>query len=404
MADPEPLTIGIVAGEESGDLLAADLVRALEQASGRPVKLVGVGGEHLRELGLKTLFSPDEIGLMGISAVLRDAPRLFRRIGQTTRALAEAKPACLITVDVPDFSLRVARKVRSLSPGLPAVQYVCPSIWAWRQGRAADMAAFIDHVLCILPFEPRELARLGGPPGTYVGHRLTHDAGVVATRAARRARAPVGIIAAEGTLLLLPGSRRGEVSRLLPDFRETVSALDARGFRGRLLLPTVPKVASAVRAGVSGWDRQPEILEGQEAKWQAFAQADAALIASGTVSLELALCGVPHVSTYRLDPLGRALKGLIRSWTASLPNLIADRMVIPEFFDADIRPPALARYSEALLANSDLRRWQMAGFDTVAEAMQTDKPAGVAAAEIVLDLISRRNGTKKAGQRLAIGT
>ena len=403
MADPD-LTIGIVAGEESGDLLAADLVRALGRAAGRPVRLVGVGGGHLRDLGLQSLFSADEISLMGISAVLRDAPRLFRRIGQAARALADAKPACLITVDVPDFSLRVATKVRSLSPDLPTVHYVCPSIWAWRQGRAAAMAAFIDHVLCVLPFEPSELARLGGPPGTYVGHRLTHEPGVVATRAVREARKPVGVAAAEGTLLLLPGSRGGEVYRLRPDFEEAVSRLDARGFRGRLLLPTVPKVAGAVRAGVAGWDRPPEILEGQEAKWAAFAQADAALIASGTVSLELALCGVPHVSTYRLDPIGRALKGLIRSWTASLPNLVADRMVIPEFFDADIRPPALARYAEALLAESDLRRWQLAGFDAVAKAMRTAKPAGVAAAEVVLGLISRPKPGKGAGQRLAIGT
>ncbi|HRP78868.1 MAG TPA: lipid-A-disaccharide synthase, partial [Aquamicrobium sp.] len=154
MSAARPLRIGIVAGEESGDLLGADLIAALSRLTGRPVELVGVGGRHLGSAGLTPLFDGSEIALMGITAVLRDLPRLMRRIGQTASAIAAAKPDCLITIDSPDFSLRVARKVRAAAPKIPIIHYVCPSVWAWRPGRAPAMRAYVDRVLCVLPFEP----------------------------------------------------------------------------------------------------------------------------------------------------------------------------------------------------------------------------------------------------------
>ncbi len=145
--------------------------------SGRPIEIVGVGGHHLQGEGLKTLFDPAEIALMGFSAIVRDLPRLMRRIGKTARAIVEARPDCLVTIDSPEFGLRVARKVRAAAPAIPIVHYVCPSVWAWRPGRAPAMRPHVDHVLCLLPFEPAALERLGGPPGTFVGHRLTHEPG-----------------------------------------------------------------------------------------------------------------------------------------------------------------------------------------------------------------------------------
>ena len=242
MSAARPLKIGIVAGEESGDLLGADAIAALKAATGRDITLVGVGGRHLQALGLTPLFDAGDIALMGFSAVLRDLPRLAKRIGDTARAIVAAKPDCLITIDNPDFTLRVARKVRAANPDIPIIHYICPRVWAWRPGRAAAMKPYVDHILCILPFEPAELERLGGPPGTFVGHRLTGDAGM---RAATAAQAPPRALPAgrEKTLLLLPGSRRSEVSRLIEPFGETVSILRARGHRLRLVLPTVPHVA-----------------------------------------------------------------------------------------------------------------------------------------------------------------
>ncbi|PZV36212.1 lipid-A-disaccharide synthase [Mesorhizobium kowhaii] len=389
MAD-RALKIAIVAGEESGDLLGADIVRSLKQATGREVQLVGLGGRHLQALGLVSPFDAGEIALMGFSAILRDLPRLMRRINQLAKTIAGEKPDCLVTIDSPDFSLRVARKVRAANPSIPIIHYVCPSVWAWRPGRAVAMKPYVDHILCILPFEVKELERLGGPPGTYVGHRLTHDAGVLSAAKAQDLPRDLASPDRVKTVLVLPGSRRGEVRRLLEPFGETVSMLHARGHRLRLLLPTVPHVADLVRSSVTRWDEKPEIILDPQRKWQAFGKADAALIASGTVSLELALAGVPMVSCYRLDPVARVVAPYLLSvWSALLPNLIADRALVPEFYNEYVKPNNLARQLEALFADSGMRAWQKQGFAEIARRMATDKPSGEIAAGVVLRHIKK---------------
>lgn len=379
----KPLRIAVIAGEESGDLLAADAVRTLKAMSGRAVEIIGVGGHHLENEGLNSLFDPADIALMGISAVVRDLPRLIRRIGRAARAIAEANPDCLLTVDTPDFSLRVARKVRAAAPSIPIVHYVCPSVWAWRPGRAAAMKPYVDHILCLLPFEPAALQELGGPPGTFVGHRLTQEPGLVAAAEAQsQRRSPAA--GEPHTLLLLPGSRKGEVKRLIEPFGETVEILRGRGHRLRLLLPTVPHVRGLVETATAGWTERPEIITDTEGKWRAFGEADAAICASGTVSLELALAGVPLLSCYRLDPIARALVFLVTAWSASLPNLIADRPVVQEFYNDLVRPNNLARWLEALFSDTEFRRWQIEGFAEVRRRLARDRPAGEIAAEVVL--------------------
>ncbi|ARP65745.1 lipid-A-disaccharide synthase [Mesorhizobium sp. WSM1497] len=388
MAD-RALKIAIVAGEESGDLLGADIVRSLRQAAGREVQLVGLGGRHLQTLGLVSPFDAGEIALMGFSAVLRDLPRLMRRISQLAKTVADEKPDCLVTIDSPDFSLRVAKKVRAANPSIPIIHYVCPSVWAWRPGRAVAMKPYVDHILCILPFEVKELERLGGPPGTYVGHRLTHDAGLLAAAKAQELPRDLSPDRVK-TLLVLPGSRRGEVRRLLDPFGETVSILRARGHRLRLLLPTVPHVTDLVKSSVNRWDEKPEIIVDPQRKWQAFGKADAALIASGTVSLELALAGVPMISCYRLDPVARILAPyLVSVWSALLPNLISDRALIPEFYDGYIKPNNLARQLEALFADSGMRAWQKDGFAEIRRRMATGRPSGEIAAQVVMRYVKR---------------
>ncbi|MER8693447.1 lipid-A-disaccharide synthase [Mesorhizobium opportunistum] len=394
MATEKTLKIAIVAGEESGDLLGADIVQALKRMTGREVRLVGIGGRHLQALGLVPLFDGTEIALMGLSAILRDLPRLMRRISQTAGAVAAETPDCLITIDSPDFSLRVAKKVRAADPSIPIVHYVCPSVWAWRPGRAPAMKPYVDHILCILPFEVKELSRLGGPPGTYVGHRLAHDPGVLG--AARAQTQPRDLSGDRmKTLLVLPGSRRGEVSRLIEPFGETVSILRQRGHQLRLLLPTVPHVADLVRASVARWDQEPEIILDPERKWQAFGKADAALIASGTVSLELALSGVPTISCYRLDPVMRMVQGLVRVWSAALPNLIADQAIVPEHYNQYVRPRYLARQLEALFLDTAYRAWQKDGFAEVVRRMATDRPSGEIAAEVVMGCMKKAVGSRQ---------
>ncbi len=382
MTSRGPLKIAIVAGEESGDVLGADIVAALAAATGREVRLAGVGGRHLMAQGLVSIFDASEIAVMGLAAVVADLPRLMRRIGETARAIVADRPDCLVTIDSPDFTLRVARKVRAAAPAIPIVHYVCPSVWAWRPGRAAAMKPHVDHILCLLPFEPAELTRLGGPPGTFVGHRLSTDPGVL-TAAGLQARKQDLSADREKTLLLLPGSRKGEVTRLIEPFGNTVSVLEGRGHRLRVILPTVPHIEPRVAAAVSGWRNRPEIVTESGRKWQAFGEADAALIASGTVSLELALCGVPLVSCYKLDPLARLIQDAVTVWSALLPNLIADRPVAPEFYDRYVRPAMLARLIEQLFGDTSMREWQKQGFHEVARRMATGRPAGEMAAEVV---------------------
>jgi lipid-A-disaccharide synthase len=382
----KPIRIAVVSGEESGDLLGFDLVRAIERQSGRPVELVGVGGRHLQSLGLKPLFDPGDIALMGVSAVVRDLPRLVYRIGTTARAIAEAKPDCLITIDSPAFTLRVAKKVRALAPEIPIVKYVCPSVWAWNPGRAPAMKPYIDRILCILPFEEEVLQRLDGPRGIYVGHRLASDPDL--TSASKRQQARVREDA-EKVLLVLPGSRRSEVRSLMKPFGETLSILQGRGCKFRVVIPTVPHVASMVAEASRDWPVAPQIVSTRQEKLEAFASADAALAASGTVLLELALARVPMVSCYKTDLLMGAAMRLITIWTAALPNLIADRLVVPEFINEFVRPGLIARQLEALLADSDARSWQLQGMDVVAQRMRTSRPSSEVAAEAVLELLQQ---------------
>ncbi|MEP4256095.1 MAG: lipid-A-disaccharide synthase [Nitratireductor sp.] len=389
MSAGAPLRVAVIAGEESGDLLGADLVRALAISLGEEPELFGVGGQHLAGLGLRTLFDPEEIALMGFSAVVARLPQLVRRIATTAHALADARPDVLITIDSPDFSLRVAKKVRALAPDIPVVHYVCPSVWAWRPGRAAHMAAFVDHVLCVLPFEVEVLRRLGGPPATYVGHRLVHDPAVVT--AAERQRAKVPPAAGETIrLLVLPGSRRSELKRLTEPFGETVAIMQQRGLTLDLTIPTLPHLQQTLAEATRDWVTAPTIVTGAAQKYAAFGTADAALAASGTVSLELALAGVPLVSCYKADPLFKFAYSLLTTWTGSLPNLVADYPVVPEYYDSFLSPGLVARQPERLVADTPQRAAQRAGFADIARAMATERPAGEIAAEAVASLLGQR--------------
>lgn len=383
MTADRPLRLAVIAGEESGDLLGADLVTSLRELAGRQVVLSGVGGRNLQELGLTSLFDADAIALMGITAVVRDLPRLMLRIGQVARAVVRDKPDCLVTIDSPEFGLRVARRVRAADPSIPIVHYVCPSVWAWRPERAAAMRPHVDHVLCLLPFEPGELSRLGGPPATFVGHRLSRAPGLQAAASAQLTRgAPHA--GDRHTLLVLPGSRRGEVQRLVALFGQAVGVLQQRAHEFDVVLPTVPHVAELVERDTAGWAVRPEIVLESADKWRAFGAAHAALACSGTVTLELALARVPFVVCYKTDPLARLLTRMITTWSAVLPNLIAGWPVVPELYNEFIRPEQLARHIEQLWVDTPIRAAQRQGFARVAEAMQTRQPPGVLAAEAVL--------------------
>ncbi|WP_180901640.1 lipid-A-disaccharide synthase [Martelella soudanensis] len=385
----KPLKIGIVAGEVSGDLLGADLIAALRTLHGGPVELVGVGGDGLAGQGLASLFDYSELSIMGFTQVIARLPQLLRRIRQTADALIAARPDIIVIIDSPDFTHRVARRVRAAAPGIPIVDYVCPSVWAWKEYRARDMLAYVDHVLAVLPFEPAAMERLGGPPTTYVGHRLSEEPGVLAARRQPRLERAQS----SATIMLLPGSRKSEIKALAPLFRDVAAELAARNDKCRFILPTVTRREQQVRAEIADWPVKPALFVGDEAKWEAFAMADAAVAASGTVVLELALSGIPAVSAYKADFIGRFMLKKITIWSASLPNLIADAPLVPEYFNDTIRAGALARWMELLTRDSLQRRGMIEGFERVMALMQTEIPPGKHAATIVLDVLAEKGAS-----------
>ncbi|RCS24335.1 lipid-A-disaccharide synthase [Phyllobacterium salinisoli] len=388
MARKLPLKIAIIAGEESGDLLGADLIDALRGQTDRLVNLVGVGGSHLQQRGLKSLFNPDEIALMGLGAVLKNLPKLVWRIAQTARAVVAAKPDCLIIIDSPDFTHRVAKKVRAADPTIPIVKYIAPTVWAWRPQRARTMRAYVDHVLTILPFEVDVLKRLNGPAATYAGHRLASYKPILDVRAARMNREKTRAEGEERTLLVLPGSRRSEIKTLMEPFGKAVAELAGRVETLHVILPTLPAIEPMVRTLSADWPVKPLVVTGEEEKWKAFAQADAALAASGTVSLELALAHVPTVLAYKIDWFARQfLAPRITAWSAALPNVIADQAILPEHFNEFVRPGLLARELDGLMRPGPAREAQISSFQHIAELMMTERPAGEIAAKTVLDLI-----------------
>lgn len=382
-----PLKIAVIAGEVSGDLLGADLIAALKRRHAGPLQLTGVGGDALEAEGLVSLFDFSELSLMGFTQVIGKLPNLIRRIGETAAAIIAARPDVLIIIDSPDFTHRVAKRVRKALPGLAIVNYVCPSVWAWKEYRAQAMLGYVDHVLALLPFEPAVMTRLGGPATTFVGHRLTSDADIIATRA-KRALRPAPDADAEKSILLLPGSRAGEIRHLLPVFGQAAQELAQRHGNVRFVLPTVPRQEALVRTITDTWQIKPEIVVGRMEKWEAFARADAAMAASGTVILELALAQVPVVSAYKADWLITMMAKRIKTWSAALPNLIADYAVVPEYINESLRPASLVRWIERLSADTLQRRAMLEGFDLVWDRLRTPVSSGEIAAGIVLDVIA----------------
>ena len=383
------LKVAVVAGEVSGDLLGGDLVHALKAAYEGPVELIGVGGEALQAEGLRSLFDFSELSIMGLTQVLQRLPQLMRRIRQTADAIVAARPDVLVIVDSPDFTHRVAKRVRAALPGLPIVDYVCPSVWAWKEYRARAMVPYIDHVLAVLPFEPGAMEHLGGPPTTFVGHRLTGDPALLKVRAARAAQ-PVKRRDEPKTIMLLPGSRSAEIRNLLPIFGQAAAEFEARNGPARFLLPTVPRQEVLVREIAATLPVTVDIGVSAESKWNAFAEADAALAASGTVLLELALAGVPAAAAYKADWLITLMSKRIKIWSAALPNLIADYPLIPEHINEVVRPGSLCRWAEILSSDTLHRRAMMEGFDLTWQRLSTPVPPGEAAARIVLDVMERK--------------
>ena len=373
------MKIAIVAGEASGDELGYKLMRALKARA--PVSFVGVGGPRMEAEGLTSFFPMHDIAVMGIVPVIKKLPTILARIRETVDRIIAEQPDILVIIDSPDFTHRVAKRVRKALPSLPVVDYVSPSVWAWRPGRAKKMRAYVDHVLALLPFEPAAHQRLGGPACTYVGHPLIEILSTLRpseNEAQRRVTAPY-------RLLVLPGSRRSEIRRLLAVFGETIARVNAIHPDLDVVLPAVAHLHDEIVAGVADWPVKPRIVSGVDAKYEAFRTARAALAASGTVTLELALSGVPTVVAYKVSKVEEQLKYLITVSSIVLPNLILGENAIPEFLQKDANAETLSHALLPLLGDTPERAAQMQAFARLDDLMRLpDGSPSDKAAEIVL--------------------
>jgi lipid-A-disaccharide synthase len=378
----DALNLFVIAGEESGDRLGAPLMAAIRAQAGRPVVFSGVGGREMAEQGLESLVPIADLAVNGFAAIPGRLPTILRHMRSTTRAVIAARPDALVIIDSPDFTHRVARRVRAAAPSIPIVDYVSPTVWAWRPGRARAMVAYIDHVLALLPFEPKAYERLRGPPCTYVGHPLTEQVALLRPTADELARRN----AEPPVLLVLPGSRRSEVRRHMAVFGETLARLQGEGVAFEAVLPTMPHLQDAVREGAKTWKVEPRIVVGEQDKRAAFRTARAALAKSGTVTLELALSGVPMVTAYRVGAVEAfILLRAIRVSSVILANLVLGENIVPEFLQKDCTPDNLARALRPLLGETPERKRQLDAFGKIDAIMSTGNvPPSVRATDIVL--------------------
>jgi lipid-A-disaccharide synthase len=392
------LDVFLVACEPSADVLGTELMPALRALHPGRVSFRGLGGAGMIGAGLTSCGNIDELSAFGIGGALAKLPTILRRLRQTVKTIVAHPPDVLILIDAPDFTHRVAARVRRRLPALPIVKYVSPTVWIWRPGRARAMRRFFDLVLAVLPFEPEVHRQLGGPPCVYVGHPLLEHLGELRPNmheAERCAADPPLVVA-------LPGSRRSEISRLSAVFGETLGIVAARHGAIEVVLPTLPQLAHEIVELTKNWPVRPRVVTSKADKYAAFRCARAALAASGTVTLELALAGVPSVAAYRIPLIeGFVLRRLVRLHPAVgvrsviMANLVLGDLIVPEFLQgrctADNLAPALAD----LLDDTPARRRQVEAFGKLDAILDCggERPSA-RAARAVVDLLARQRAPR----------
>jgi lipid-A-disaccharide synthase len=375
-------TIFLVAAETSGDRLGAALIEALRARLAGKVRFAGVGGADMAAAGMESLVPIEELSIMGFAALPRGIPKILRRIREVGDAVLHDRPDVLVIIDSPDFTHRVARRVRARDPSIPIVDYVSPTVWAWRPGRARAMRRYVDHLLALLPFEPDVHRQLGGPPCTYVGHPLLQQVATLRPNAEERERR----VGNPPVLLVLPGSRRGEIRHHMDVLGETLARLKAQGVSFEPVIPTLPHLADLVREKSAAWPVRPRLATGDAERLAATRIARAALTKSGTSTLELALAGVPMVAFYRVSGWEAAIaRRVIRVPTVILANLVIGANVVPEFLQQDCTADKLAPAVAEMLRDGVERRRQIEAFAGLDERMAVGNIAPSArAADIVI--------------------
>ncbi|MGI9501364.1 MAG: lipid-A-disaccharide synthase [Geminicoccaceae bacterium] len=383
--------IFLLAGEPSGDVIGARLMQALHRRQGgEAIRFFGVGGPRMQAQGLDSLFPMAELSLMGFTEVLPHVPKLLTRLSQTRKEILRQQPDMALTIDSPGFSLRLQQRLDGQA--LRRVHYVAPQVGAWRRGRSARLGAKIDHLLALLPFEPPFFEN-HGLACSFVGHPIIEEAGRQGNGAQFRRRyeqpddAPI--------ICLLPGSRLTEIKQHMPVLRATANRLWQRFPRLRLILPTLPSLAPVLRSMVEDWPIQPLILDERADRFDAYAASWLAIAASGTVTLELALANLPHITIYRTGAVTAWLaRRMINVDHVNLVNLILNRPVVPEWLQEDCNPERIATSAVHLIEDTDHREAQKASLGEVMAMLRggDDSPPSEQAARRVLKLLGRPEG------------
>lgn len=374
------LTVYLVAGEPSGDLLASRLMRALKKKTGGAVRFYGVGGETMAQEGLTSLFDSSELAVMGLMEVIPSIPRILKRISQTVQDIVDKKPDVVVTVDSWSFSARVNKALKARKTGIPQFHYVAPQVWAWKKKRAKTCGRYIDELFALLPYEPPYFEPYGLKTD-FVGHPVVEGGASKGDGASFRKEH--GIAADTPLLCVLPGSRRSETKYLLPVFQETVSRLKQKYPALRVVVPTVVTVAEKVKKAVASWDVPVTVVTGEKARYDAFAAANAALAASGTVALELAMARVPYCIAYKMNPISSFLAPLVvKGKYVNLVNILADKLIVKEFLLKNCRADWLANEVDLLLSDETHRQTQ------ISQASQVLNLLGAGQAETPSDKVA----------------
>jgi lipid-A-disaccharide synthase len=395
----KPLKCFLVAGEHSGDALGAKLIRGLRHRHEGPIEFAGVGGDEMAHEGFSSIFPLEDVAVMGPMSILPKLPRIMRRVYQTVDAAIAFAPDIVIIIDSPEFTHPIAKRIRKRAPQVPIIDYVSPSVWAWRPGRAKKMRPYVDHVLALLPFEPEAHERLGGPPCSYVGHPLIEKLDAITNADSATLASALKLDPARPVLLVLPGSRTSEVEHLIDVFGEAVARVSGAIGPIEVVIPAVRHVREKIIEKTAEWTPRPHIIDSDQ-KYAAMRLARVALAASGTVTLELALAQTPAVVAYKVDKVMANLRFLLKVPSVVLANLVIGKNVYPEFLQDDCTAEHLAGALQPLFKDSPERATQVAGLALVPEKMllAASSPSE-AAADVVLSVLkdqaagkSRRGG------------
>ncbi|MGQ0526774.1 MAG: lipid-A-disaccharide synthase [Alphaproteobacteria bacterium] len=383
------MKIFMIAGEGSGDALGAPLMKALKGKLAVPPVITGVGGSLMQKEGLQSLYPMQDLCVMGIVEVLKHAPRLLKLVKEIAFEIERQQPDILITIDLPDFNFRVAKflKKRGLSK-IKIVHYVAPTVWAWRPGRAKKVAQFLDGLICLFPFEPPYFT-VHNLSAEFCGHPLVENAPRGDGKAFRKNHEISEDIK---TLGLFFGSRHGEFQAVRDIFIDTVKILQVQHENLHLIVPTLPHLESDVRHALSMLDCPATVISDSQQKWQSFAAMDAALAISGTVGLELAYARVPHVIAYRANVVsGWIFQAIAHVQYVHFVNIIARRMIVPEYLQVHCNAPEISQGLLKLLDSKTAHAMQIAEFKDIAAMLgsKNTNPPSSRAADFVLKILKK---------------